>query len=53
MRTRSHGADCHESNDPGRLTTRVGSRWFGGPWVGPRREDWVSRRAWLRKQSLQ
>jgi hypothetical protein len=43
-----------ESIDPGRLTARVGDlRWFGGPLVGPRREDLGQPPRWLRKQSLQ
>ena len=43
-----------ESIDPGRLTTRVGDlRWFGGPLVGPRREDPGQPPRWVRKQSLQ
>ncbi len=41
-----------ESNDPGRLTARVGITMVGGPWVGPHREDGQPPRM-LRKQSLQ
>ena len=43
-----------ESFVPGRRTARVGDRrWFGGPLVGPRREDEVQAPRMLRKQSLQ
>ena len=45
---------ARESIDPGRLTTRVGDlRWFGGPWIDPRREDEDQAPRMLRKQSLQ
>ena len=45
---------ARESNDPGRLTARVADRrWFGGPWVGPHREDLGQPPRMLRKQSLQ
>jgi hypothetical protein len=39
--------------DPGRLTARVVSYWFGGQVVGPHREGLDQPPRWLRKQSLQ
>ena len=36
------------ADGPGR-----GPRWFGGPFVSPRREEWGQPPRWLRKQSLQ
>lgn len=39
-RTRGRPERRRTTNDPSRLTTRVGDlRWFGGPLVSPRREE--------------